>query len=229
MEKCNVNTKKNVIFDFDGTLVDAHGQYTAALKEYSEARGLPWNSEKMALGYTTPQISDLGWGVSIAQQQELLDGLNDFYFQEMVNHGRFMPEIFPDTIAVLDQIGAEYDMTVITARDRNSLLAVFRHYGLDKYFSAYRSLCCARDRGYPIKPAGDSVHCVLKDTRHALQDVVVVGDTISDIGMANNAGVKSIAALWGVHPRDRLEAQNPTVILENLIDLPQAVVDVFKR
>ena len=221
--------RKLIVFDFDGTLVDAHGEYTNALKEFSETRNLPWDTHKMALGYTAPGISDLGWGVSIEEQLILFKDLNEFYFSEMSNNNRFMPTLFPDTINVLDALKQDYDLGVITARDRNSLLAVFRYYNLDQYFTGYRSLCCARDRGYKIKPMPDAVHCLLNDTFHKVENIVVIGDTTADIGMANAAGAKSIAALWGVHPAEKLQSENPTLMVENISDLPQAILKIFAK
>lgn len=222
-----MSDRKLIVFDFDGTLVDAHAEYTNALREFSESRNLPWDTDKMALGYTTPGISDLGWGVPIDQQLELFKALNAFYFTEMVEQKRFMPTLFPDTLSVLEELSQDYDLGVITARDRKSLLAIFEHYNLEKYFLGYRSLCCARDRGYAIKPDAGAVYCLLGDTRHHVENIVVVGDTTADIGMANNAGAKSIAALWGVHPPEKLQAADPTVMLRDMRDLPKTIRQMF--
>ena len=219
--------RKLVVFDFDGTLVESHTGLTESLKEFSESRNLPWSSEKMGLGYTTPLISDLGWGVSFEEQVRLLKELQKFYFDELITSRRFMPTMFLHTEEVLQELHGKYDLSIVTARDRLSLNAVLEYYNLNEYFKGYRSLTCAAERGHLIKPKPDAIYCLIKDTNHSLENIVVIGDTNSDIGMANNAGVKSIAALWGVHPVEKLQQENPTIMLENIKDLPQAIEKVF--
>jgi phosphoglycolate phosphatase len=222
-------SKKMVVFDFDGTLVDAHTQFVVGLKHFSEARGLPWDGDKMGAGYTNPAKFDLGWGVPLEQQTALLRELNEFYFGEITNHKRFLPILFDGAREAIQELAKDYDLSIVTARDRKSLQIVLDHYELTPYFPDFRSLCCARDRGYDIKPAPDAMQCLLRDTGHAVEDSVVIGDTIADIAMANNAGAKSIAALWGVHARDRLASEKPTMMLENIRDLPQAVNELFNQ
>jgi phosphoglycolate phosphatase-like HAD superfamily hydrolase len=45
--------------------------------------------------------------------------------------------------------------------------------------------------------------------------------------MANNAGAKSVAALWGLQSKERLAAYNPTVMLEDISELPPAIDRIF--
>jgi phosphoglycolate phosphatase len=220
-------SKKLIAFDFDGTIVESHTGFSESLKEFSDARGLTHDSMKMARGYVDPTKYDLGWGVPLEQQQKLLDDVNEFYFAEMVNNGRFMPTLFANVRETLENMKDEHDMVIITARERSSLKFILDHYGLNKFFPFFRSLCCARERGYPIKPAPDALQCVLKDTKHAPQDVVVIGDTSSDIRMANAAGAKSIGVLWGVHPQEMLAEHKPTLMLEDFLGIPQGVRTIF--
>lgn len=219
--------RKLLVFDFDGTLVESATQYATALKEFSDIRGLPHDATKMAHGYTHPETHDLGWGIALNQQPALLAELNEWFYNEVVTANRFMSTVFPNTMETLEALEGVYDFSIVTARDRRSLKATLEYYGMEKYFPIFRTLCCATERGYSIKPAADAIHCVIAESGHDLPDIVVIGDTTADIEMAHNAGVKSIAALWGAHPKEKLAACSPTIMLDDISELPASLTKLF--
>jgi phosphoglycolate phosphatase-like HAD superfamily hydrolase len=222
-------SRKLIVFDFDGTIVQSHYMYTQALQAFSEARGLQWDAMKMATGYVDPLRKDLGWGVPLEQQPQLFKELNEFYAHEVRQNKRFLPTLFDGMESVLAELYNHYDLGIVSAQIRTSMLAVLEHYDLVKYFPKYRSICCARDRGYAIKPAPDALECLLRDMDRRAEDTIVIGDSMDDIAMARAAGAKSIAVVWGFYSRDRLEAENPTVVLDTISDLPETIRTLFKR
>lgn len=222
--------RKLIIFDFDGTLVDSQGIFDAALMAFSRLRGLPYDTEKMKQGYINPLRHDLGWGVPLERQPELFRAFNVFMEEKLARHDeRYIPRLFDHVQQVLEDLSGDYDMGIITARNRGSFLAILKYHGLTDLFPHYRSHCCAQDRGYPIKPAADAVHCLLNDSRHSIDRVVVIGDTTADIGMANAAGTKSIGVLWGAHDAKTLQDEKPSLIIEDMLELPGAVRGVFLK
>jgi len=224
-----MSDRKLVIFDFDGTLIDSNPGFHQALKEYSEARGLPHDPQKMMIGYVDPLTYDLGWDVPLTEQPRMLKELQQEYRKEMMENGRFMPELYAQVQEVLAELAKEYDLSIITARGRETTLLTLSYHKIDHYFPVIRTSCCADERGYLTKPARDAVDCLIKETFHRPEDVVMVGDTTADIGMANNAGIKSIAVLWGYHPKEKLQALQPTAMIDTIIDLPEALRKIFSR
>jgi len=219
--------RKLIVFDFDGTLVDSQFIFDVALEDFSSGKSLSWDIKKMAVGYVDPLKYDLGWGVALKDQPAIFHDFNIFMNERFRTDPRYMPVLFEHADTVLQELKEDYDLCIITARARESLLATLAYYNLSELFPNYRSLCCATDRGYPIKPMPDAVHCLLNDTKHLIENIVIVGDTTADIGMANAAGAKSIAALWGVHPAEKLQSANPTVMLDSITGLPDAIRRVF--
>ncbi len=53
----------------------------------------------------------------------------------------------------------------------------------------------------------------------------MVGDTVNDIISARNAGIKSAAILAGFDPKEKIEAENPDWILDNISQVVQIVSD----
>lgn len=220
-------TRKLVVFDFDGTLVDFIHAFGIALEEFSTARQMPYDLAKMSAGYIDPYKYDLGWGLPLDQQKPLHDALMDYILEETIQNKRFIPPLFDGAKSVLDELAQSYDFAVVTARDRPTLQAIMDYHQIKSYFPAVRTLCCVHERGYKIKPAPDALHCLLRDTKHKVEDVVVIGDTTADIDMANAAGAKSIAAGWGLHPRERIMQSNPSAWADHVSDLPRLIKDLF--
>jgi len=219
--------RKLIIFDFDGTLVEFMPGYLAALEEGSKMRGLPFDPVKIAQNYTHPDKQDLGWGIPLNEQKNLIDLMNKSYCDELTNHNRFMPIIYPDVINSLIKLQQEHDLAVVTARNRESFLYILDHYNMNGLFVTHRTLCCAEDRGYPMKPAPDAVLCVMNETGHNAENTIVIGDTSADIQMAHGAGVRSIAALWDAASVEKVMQANPTMALDKPKDLPQGIKAAF--
>lgn len=212
-----------VIFDFDGTLADSQAVLDRALAEFSIARSLSHDPMKMAKGYVDPSKNDLGWGVPLHEQQALLIEYNHFMERMHRENEEFQIPFFNGVKEQLEIVYDRYDVAIVTARRRDSFLVTLQQHDLTHRFPVYRTFCCAEERGYAIKPQPDALFCVLKQTGHKPENVLMIGDTTSDILMANNAGVKSLAVLWGAHGRDRLDPVNPTHYVENISDFAAAI------
>ena len=74
-----------------------------------------------------------------------------------------------------------------------------------------------RGRPYPDLP----LTALLRTETNAVEAMVVVGDTVSDIesGVAAGAGLV-VGVLTGAHDRDALEAAGADAVLESIADLP---------
>jgi phosphoglycolate phosphatase len=52
-----------------------------------------------------------------------------------------------------------------------------------------------------------------------MQKVLMIGDTIHDLGMANQAGADSVAVTYGAHPEHVLKTENPLACVKNVQEL----------
>ncbi len=140
-------SRKLVVFDFDSTLADTQPQLDIALAEFSTMKGLSHDAKKMAVGYVDPLKYDLGWGVSLEDQPQLLLDLNEYYTQQMIEHQRFMPELYPSIRESIDEMVETYDLGIVTARIRVTLNEILKHSAMNHHFPSVRTFCCARERG----------------------------------------------------------------------------------
>ena len=220
--------KKLIVFDFDGTLVDSQPHFNEALAEFSTMKSLSYDFYKMQTGYIDPLKYDLGWGVALESQPEIFKEFGIYMDEQVINHNRLMPELYQHVREVLEDLRSEFDLSIVTARSRSTMLATLVYHQLDGLFPAYRTHCCTKERNYQLKPSADALHCLLKDTKHPVTEIVVIGDTTSDILTANEAGAKSIGVLWGAHPAEKLQTAKPTILIDRVQDMPDAVRNIFK-
>lgn len=220
-------SRKLVVFDFDGTLVSSQQGFDDALTEFSVARGMPYDLRKMSTGYVDPSQYDLGWGLQLDQQEAMLTEFCHFVDHELTVNKRFIADLFDDIHDALIELKKQFAFGIVTARSRVPTLAILEHHGLKEFFPTYRTMCCVRERNYRIKPEPDALICLMKEMDYKPEDVVMVGDTTSDILMANAAGVKSIGVLWGAHPEERLLSAKPTLMIHGARQLPDAVHKIF--
>lgn len=69
------------------------------------------------------------------------------------------------------------------------------------------------------KPSPDMVELILRETNTPKEDTLVVGDTVFDIIMGKNAGVKTCGVTYGNHPREKLLTSNPDWLVDDFSQL----------
>ena len=224
-----MSDRKLILFDWDGTLSDIPKVLTLALPEFSKLMNLPYDIQKFSIGYFDPKTEDMGWGLSFEEQVIMREKWNAFLLEKTLNDNLYIAPLYVDALQVFQDLQKEYDLGIVTARDRMSLLHMIKHHEIDKDIIAYRSSSCAMENGYEIKPSPDAIISFIKETGHAIDRTVMIGDAPADIEMAKAAGVKSIAALWGIYPEKILEAAAPTILLKDIKDLPQVLEGIFEN
>lgn len=208
--------KKNIrgiIFDLDGTLIEAYEAIYLGLKEVfqqSKRELFPFSDLKRHL------------------KADLESTLHQFFSPEetllmIPVMRRKYEEVYLDHTHLLD--GAKE--VIETLHERGILLGVasnkygrFSRLALDhlKVSSYFRTVLGAGDV-LRNKPYPDMIHAVLKEMELSAEDGVFVGDTITDIETGKEAGIDVYALPTGLHTREELSQKKPRRILRNLQEL----------
>jgi 2,3-diketo-5-methylthio-1-phosphopentane phosphatase/HAD superfamily hydrolase (TIGR01509 family) len=208
---------RGIIFDLDGTLIEAYGAIylglTEALRQF---------------GKETFPFSDLGKHL----KPDLETTLAEFFSPEEIPKAvpvmrKKYEEVYLDKTHFLD--GARE--TLERLHSKGILLGVasnkfgrfsrgaLTHLGVSNYF---RSVIGAGDV-LRNKPFPDMIHAVLREMNLAPREVVFVGDTLTDIETGKQAGVDVYALPTGFYSKTELSQRKPRRILKNLKELLQAV------
>ncbi len=203
------------IFDWDGTLCDSTGKITHALHESMADLGfpkLPDQTVKSIIGLGLPEalrvlIPDI--------DAKGVDAMRERYVHHYEEVDRTPPPLFEGALETLEQLlGDNHDIAIATGKTRRGLDKMLKDLELSDLFQGSR--CADETRS---KPHPQMLNELLREFGVTANHALMIGDTSFDLEMAHNAGVRSVAALYGAHPVERLKPFSPVANLERISDL----------
>jgi pyrophosphatase PpaX len=203
-----------VLFDLDGTLIDSIALLLASMKHTFQGRSRKPTDDEWIEGLGTPLPKQLTPYVESDEDRERL--VNRYRTFQHENHDRLMSQYAGviDTIALLYQRG--HPLGVVTSKGNMMMERGLKFIGADDYIE----VAIGYDSVHIHKPDPFPVRAALEKLEYQASEAVFVGDSPHDIKSGNDAGVITIAALWGPFRRDQLEPYNPTYFLDDIKDLP---------
>lgn len=201
-----------VLFDADGTLIDTYEIILCSMRHtVCEVLGKPATDEQLMAGVGTPLYDQmLGFAegdVALAERitqayREHNDAVHDASISA-----------FPDARQSLERLqAAGLPLGVVTSKRHAMAERGLRMSGIDAFFS----VLIGSDDWPEHKPEPGPIlrACELLGVDPAR--CAYVGDSPYDIQAGNAAGCMTVAALWGMFPRQALESENPTTTCASL-------------
>lgn len=216
-----------VVFDLDGTLVDSQHAIVASMRAAFESQALtPPDAAEIRSVIGLPldgAIERLNPDVRGLLTQRVAEAFKH-HAHVVQGAGSGGPEpLMAGARAVLDRLeDAGYLLAIATGKGRRGLISVLEAHGLRNRFV---SLQTADDA--PGKPDPTMLRQAIADSGAENANAVMIGDTVFDLQMARNAGVKSIAVSWGYHRVEHLEASNPHALIDHFDQLDATVQDLL--
>ncbi len=207
------------VFDCDGTLVDSQANILLAMMDVFDAAGL-----------ARPAAHDIrrGVGLSLIEIMRVLvpegdDALHvrlasDYRaaFQQRRADKRLDPEpLYPgiaEGLATLSEAG--WRLGVATGKSDRGLHLILEHHGLAHHFVTLQTA----DR-HPSKPHPAMLHAAIAEAGADAAGSVMIGDTVFDIAMARNAGVRGIGVDWGYHDAHELHDAGAAAVVATMAEL----------
>lgn len=206
-----------VIFDFDGTLADTGAAVVETVKGTLEHLGIGRFSRETVLSLMGLPLAETYRKAGVPRQ--LLDAA-------LRTHRRLFPDrahrvvLMPAAEVVLQRLAdAGIPVGIASSRGRHSLHILLDQLGISgRFFQALGDEDVSRK-----KPAPDPVFKLAQLRRVDPRQICVVGDTTYDIEMGRSAGALTCAVPNGGHTRSRLQAAEPTWLIDSLVQLLQLV------
>ncbi len=208
--------KKNlrgIIFDLDGTLIEAYGAIYLGLKEVFRQTGreiFPYEELKRYL--KTDLESTLHQFFSPEETLQMIPIMRKKYEEVYLDHTHFLNGA-KEVIESLHQRGIL--LGVASNKFGRFSRQALHHLKVSSYF---RSVIGAGDVPRN-KPYPDMIHTVLKEMNLPAEEGVFVGDTMTDIETGKEAGIDVYALPTGFHTRRELSQMKPKRILRSLKEL----------
>ena len=203
-----------IVFDWDGTIMDSTGLIADCIQAAARDRELPVPSLDAA-----KSIIGLGIRASTLQLFPRLDAAAQTAFA-LAYRQHFVPRDHEaplyagvrELLAVLDQ--PERFLAVATGKPRAGLERAFAHTGLKSMFDFSR---CA-DEGFS-KPHPDMLLKLMEFAAVPPERTLMIGDTVHDLELAQNAGVSAVAVSYGAHPAELLATRPSLAVVESVREL----------
>jgi phosphoglycolate phosphatase len=195
---------KLAVFDCDGTLIDSQVNILRAMGQSFARHGLappPDHAIRRVVGLSLVEsmqmlLPDAEHALHISLAQDYKTA-----FQRLRADRTLDPEPLYDGVAALldDLRDAGWLMGVATGKSDRGLALALAHHGLSDHFITLQTA----DR-HPSKPHPSMLRAALAEAGVATSDAVIIGDTVFDMVMGANAGVRAIGVDWGYHEADEL-------------------------
>lgn len=201
---------KLLIFDLDGTLVDA---YPAIIKSFN------YTMRKLGYPNQDPLVirKSVGWGDEnllkpFIKEKDLRRALSIYRRHHKVALVQGA-HLFPKVDKVLTYLKNKgYKLAAASNRPTKFSWILIRHLKIDKYFNY---VLCA-DKLKHIKPHPEILNKIMRKLSFKPQQTVYVGDMAIDIQAGRRAKARTIAVVTGSSTRLELKEQRPSRIIRRI-------------
>jgi phosphoglycolate phosphatase len=208
---------KAVIFDLDGTLVDAYPGIHQSLNEMLRELQLPeidLETVKRRVGRGT---------VNLMQQSvppEMVDRALRLFRKSYDNTHLTGSFLLPDVREILDALHkGNLSLGIASNKPPDFTRNILKHLEIEEYFC-----CCSGPEGQiQPKPHPSMLQDMMRKMGVTETETLYVGDMTLDSETAKNAGVRLALIATGGHSKEELREIQPDYLLERLGDLVEVI------
>ncbi|MCI4410285.1 MAG: HAD-IA family hydrolase [Thiotrichales bacterium] len=206
-----------IIFDWDGTLMDSDRRIVDCLKAAAVRADLPLLADQAyrdIIGLSLPVALATLYPQATEWQHKVLDAVYRWQFME-ANTTLMQPfEGMHDLLKDLRSAG--YLLAIATGKSRHGLELVLAETGTTDYFDITKS-----GEETACKPNPLMLQQIIDAFGIAVNQALMVGDSVFDLEMAQAIGMPAVAMTHGVHGVEALSVFNPVRFCDSLPQLRQ--------
>lgn len=200
-----------VIFDLDGTLTDSKTGIFGCARYALEKMGLPVPPEATLRRFLGPPLAE-SYMTYCGMTEEQAAYATELYRERYIPIGWKENSVYPRIRALLDALKRRGTyLAVATGKPEHTSVDILRYFGLLEYFDAVAG------------PTPQDLHAdkaqLIRRVLPSGKNAVMVGDTAGDVKGARDAGIASVAALYGYGEDGEVMAQGPDHAVETTQEL----------
>lgn len=209
---------KNIIFDFDGTLIDTNDL-------------IIYSIDQVALKFITRRLSKDEFnsilGFFIEDQMKMISRehykeMTEFYREVYNKNCDKMTKKFPgieEMLQKLKEMGCK--ISIVSAKSRDGILHGLSFLGINNYVDAIISATDVKKN----KPDPEPLFAGVKALGGTIENSLFIGDSPVDIQCGKNAGVKTALVGWTIFPDKSFEKTKPDMFIKK----PSDLIDILKQ
>ncbi len=208
---------KLIIFDLDGTLIDAYAAIARSFNFAMKRFGYPQQSKlviRRAVGWGDTRL--LRFFVKAKDVAGVLKTYRRDHKASLIQYSK----VFPGVIRLLAGLKAEgYKLAVASNRPTRFSLILIRHLRLRPYFDY---VLCA-DKLKSGKPHPEILRQIMAKFSLRPADTLYVGDMAIDAQAGRRARVKTVIVTTGSSSAREIQAEKPWKIIKKIKTLPKLI------
>jgi|GEM_PF-7052550 len=207
----------NIIFDFDGTLVDTRPGLVAAFQSMMEEMGVVPADENTIIGLIGVPLRQVAGALLSTNNENLLDKASESFRKNYSKEENIRNNIlFDGILELLEVIKKNHGQNFIVSNKIDVFLSkILEQHDLKKMFTAVR----ATDGKDAKSKKSDYVEEVMKSNNLDKAKTCIVGDTKSDIIAGKNNSIYNIGITWGYGTKEDLSSAGADIIFESVEEL----------
>ena len=212
--------KRVIIFDLDGTLVDAYGAVAYSVNHTLKALGLKQKSFKAikrAVGHGDKQLMAYFVGDDLANKATRI--YRPHHAKALATRVKLLATV-KTTLAQFKKQG--FILAIATNRPSRFTHIILKNLKMRHWFKV---VCCADKAKHP-KPYPDMINTIAKRLKAQKKNIVFVGDMTIDIETGKRAGVTTVAVTTGSNEYKELNALKPDAIIARIKQLTTIMKEV---
>lgn len=222
-------TRRLVIFDVDGTLVDSQAHIVASLTAaFAEVNQTAPERQTLLsiVGLSLPlALRELSPDSDEATLGRMVEAYKAAFQTHRLAQGAAASPLYAGAEETVKRLALRDDMTlaIATGKSRRGLDALMADWAFADLFETTH---CADD--HPSKPHPSMVQSCLVDCDVAAPQAVVVGDTTYDMEMARAARCAAIGVSWGYHGASALTETGARAVIDDFGQLDAALDEIWE-
>ena len=201
---------KNIIFDFDGVLVDSEILVAKAFSKYMQELGIKTNEKEFAnlAGKKTVEVIDI-----LSEKYSLKD--KQKFFDDIMNIASNIYKKELKTVVGVEEFlkKSKHNLYIGSNSMKNRILDGLKRVGLEKYFNPNHIY--SFDLVDNPKPHPDIYLKAVNDNDLIIDETIIIEDSVVGVQAGKNANIKVIGLTAGGHwhtDRDEKELINAGAI-----------------
>ena len=183
-----------IVFDLDGTLIDTNPGIAAAVVHAAKTFGLPEPTADFIRANIGGGARNLVSKICGDEYKTMVDEITSNFLEYYNAHAEYGTSLYPGVRETLDFFWGKKKMAVATAKTREGTMSLLEYYDIAKYFDCVISMSEMKKP----KPDPGCIKTILKELN--AKTAILVGDTVTDVKTAQNAGIPVAAVTYGYGP-----------------------------
>jgi pyrophosphatase PpaX len=187
---------KGIIFDIDGTLTSTNELIFASFNYVAKKYLSRTFSHKELISFFGPTEDVILRQWCGENYEKARKDYYDFYTE---NH--HMADLYPGIKEILKDLKSmKIFLSVYTGKGKNASAITLKKLGIYNYFD----LIITGDDVKEHKPSPEGIHIFLKKFKLKKEEVLMIGDAVSDIKAARKAGIKIASVVWDSYAKEEI-------------------------